>query len=132
MNNKIVVKLTSSRATKRLGEPPENFLSLKEKCSKVARTQDFSITYTDNAGDVINVSDDEDLVEAYEVAEHAFGGQLQLNIRSSLNESVIEDKLPITQSYVQSAIKEAAATSDHLSQDSESEEKMDKKVHGGK
>ena len=74
MNNKIVVKLTSSRATKRLGQAPESYASLKDKCLKVARCPKFSITYTDNTGDEINVSDDEDLTEAYDVAENALGG----------------------------------------------------------
>jgi hypothetical protein len=58
----------------------------------VARCPEFSITYTDNTGDEINVSDDEDLIEAYDVAENALGGQLQLNIRSSLNESIVEEE----------------------------------------
>ena len=74
MNNKIVVKLSSSRATKRLGQAPESYANLKEMCSKVARCPDVTITYTDNTGDDINVSDDEDLIEAYDVAENCLGG----------------------------------------------------------
>lgn len=41
----------------------------------------FAITYTDDTGDVINVSDDEDLFTAYEVAETCLGNQLKLNVK---------------------------------------------------
>ena len=61
MNNKMVIKLTSNNSTKRLGSIPENYESLKERCLKVAKAEEVTITYTDNTGDVINVSDDEDL-----------------------------------------------------------------------
>ena len=40
----------------------------------MARCPDVTITYTDNDGDDINVSDDEDLNEAYDVAEKSLGG----------------------------------------------------------
>lgn len=36
--------------------------------------------YTDNTGDYINVSDDEDLNEAYEVAQSELNGQLKITI----------------------------------------------------
>ena len=42
----------------------------------------YALTYTDDAGDVINVSDDEDLHAAYDVAEESLGSQLKLAVQS--------------------------------------------------
>jgi hypothetical protein len=56
---------------------------LKQRCEQIEpklKTQDFCITYADNTGDVINVSDDEDLNEAYDVAQSELKGQLKLSI----------------------------------------------------
>ena len=74
-NQKLVVKLSSARGTKRLGEAPETFQSLKARCEKVSGHSDqFSITYKDDGGDLINISDDEDLQEAYSVGTNSLGG----------------------------------------------------------
>ena len=43
------------------------------------------ITYQDDAGDKINISDDEDLAEAYEVARDYLNNQLKLVIESVSN-----------------------------------------------
>ena len=42
------------------------------------RSDQFQIVYEDETGDIINVSDDEDLLAAYDVAESALGRQLKL------------------------------------------------------
>lgn len=66
--------------TKRVREIPENFVALKKIVKtqmskkgtfmeKLIASEAYSITYTDDCGDVINVSDDEDLMAAFEVAE---------------------------------------------------------------
>ena len=82
-NQKIVVKLSSARATKRLGQAPENYMALKARCDKVAGpNEQFTITYKDDGGDLICVSDDEDLQEAYSVAVNNLGGQVSFNIGS--------------------------------------------------
>jgi hypothetical protein len=44
-------------------------------------TDQYAIQYADETGDIINVSDDEDLLSAYEVAESALGGNLKFEIR---------------------------------------------------
>jgi hypothetical protein len=50
------------------------------------KTQDFCITYEDSTGDAINVSDDEDLQEAYDVAQSELKGQLKLSIKARIGE----------------------------------------------
>jgi hypothetical protein len=45
-------------------------------------TNQYALTYKDDTGDIINVSDDEDLHAAYEVADEALGGQLKLEVKS--------------------------------------------------
>ena len=50
------------------------------------------ITYKDDAGDKINISDDEDLTEAYEVARDYLNNQLKLVIESVSN--------PMSKSFV--------------------------------
>lgn len=41
----------------------------------------FTITYEDDGGDIIQVSDDEDLMAAYDVAENFLNRQLKLQIK---------------------------------------------------
>jgi len=90
---KLAIKVTiPSNVTKRVREIPENFNSLrsvvesqmKKKGSslmeKLINAKAYAITYTDETGDVINLSDDEDLMTAYEVAETSLGNQLKLNV----------------------------------------------------
>jgi len=40
----------------------------------------LQITYEDDGGDIINVSDDEDLLSAYEIAESSMNGQLKFKV----------------------------------------------------
>jgi hypothetical protein len=92
-NKKLVVKVSTARSTKRLGQTPSNFKSLKERCEQIEpklKTQDFCITYADNTGDCINVSDDEDLQEAYDVAQSELKGQLKLSIMARVGELDLE------------------------------------------
>ena len=44
-------------------------------------TNQYALQYQDDTGDIINVSDDEDLHAAYEVADDALGGQLKLEVK---------------------------------------------------
>jgi hypothetical protein len=62
---------------------------LKTRCEQIEpklKTQDFCITYADSTGDAINVSDDEDLQEAYDVAQSELKGQLKLSIQARVGE----------------------------------------------
>lgn len=52
---------------------------MKARCLKVAESEQFSITYKDDGGDLINISDDEDLQEAYTVANE-MGGKVSFLI----------------------------------------------------
>ena len=45
----------------------------------------YALTYKDETDDIINVSGDEDLYAAYEVAEDALGGQLKLEVKLRLS-----------------------------------------------
>jgi hypothetical protein len=44
------------------------------------KSDQYKIVYEDETGDIINVSDDEDLLAAYDVAETSLGRQLKLQI----------------------------------------------------
>ena len=86
---KLVVKVSTARSTKRLGQIPSDFSTLKTRCEQIEpklKTQDFCITYADSTGDAINVSDDEDLQEAYDVAQSELKGQLKLSIQARVGE----------------------------------------------
>jgi len=62
-----------------------------------AQARDYSIRYRDQDQEMINVSDDEDLLTAYEVAENDLNGNLRF---------VIEFKKPFTVDDVASAPEE--------------------------
>ena len=90
-STKLTVKLTSSNVTKRVRTIPESFEALKQQvkaqmCKGKAEDQfiksnQYQIVYEDETGDIINVSDDEDLLAAYDVAETSLGRQLKLQIK---------------------------------------------------
>jgi len=91
----LTVKLTNAAGvTKRVREAPKNFETLRDvikaqMCSKNSadpqashiKDGNFSITYVDDLGDNINVSDDEDLITAYEVAGTHMKGNLKFEIK---------------------------------------------------
>jgi hypothetical protein len=77
----MALKITCDNTTKRVRELPETFDALKSTVkvqmskgtgatAKFVREGHFAITYEDDTGDVINLSDDEDLLAAYDVAEN--------------------------------------------------------------
>lgn len=41
----------------------------------------YALTYVDETGDLINVSDDEDLFAAYDVAEDSMDSQLKIQVQ---------------------------------------------------
>ena len=150
-NQKLVVKLSSARGTKRLGEAPENFQSLKARCVKVAGHVDqLSITYKDDGGDLINISDDEDLQEAYSVGINKLGGQLSFLIKPRENAEQAPAKIPtieekfdsqckieepamqIDSSTVKATIKEIVDNSPSSESDSSDSEMENKKKKGHK
>lgn len=60
----------------------------------------YALTYKDDTGDVINVSDDEDLHAAYEVAEDALGGQLKLEVKAR-SSGMAADAVLVDQQVIQ-------------------------------
>ena len=56
----------------------------------VVLTDQYALTYKDDTGDIINVSDDDDLHAAYEVAEDALGGQLKLEVKNRASQMTTE------------------------------------------
>lgn len=102
----------------------------------------YAIQYTDDTGDVINVSDDEDLISAYEVAESALGGNLKFEIRprgqnaSAFNQSKIfqDDQISLARSEMVNAVEPQmlirssyikGAINDAFNQKEESDKEMD-------
>lgn len=72
---------------------------------KMIKTDAYSITYTDDTGDVINVSDDEDLLAAFEVAETCLNGQLKMSVKPRPGMAAAADKSEIQE--VQKVIEES-------------------------
>jgi len=63
-------------------------------------TNQYALQYQDDTGDIINVSDDEDLYAAYEVAEEPLGGQLKLSVKSRPSAQQAES-VPAEQEVIQ-------------------------------
>jgi hypothetical protein len=98
----LAVKLTCENVTKRVRDTPETFEALKQtvkasmckgNASEYVMKGQYSITYVDDTGDTINVSDDEDLQTAYEVAENSMNRHLKLQIKRRENPQVEEDQI---------------------------------------
>ncbi len=89
-SSRMTVKITCENSTKRVRDVPETFESLKSTvktqmnkgttATQYIKNDQFAITYQDDTGDVINLSDDEDLQAAYEVAENFMNRQLKLTV----------------------------------------------------
>jgi hypothetical protein len=102
MNSKITLKLQSQTKTKRVRDLPQNFQALQalvesqikeereannlnesfhsKHNSFMSGFRDYTIRYVDGDQEVINVSDDEDLITAYDVAEKELNGNLKLSL----------------------------------------------------
>ena len=93
LKRKINVKFQSLDKTKRVRDVPENFDALKKQVEALIRDdkiketnisqnkeRDYVIKYEDKEHEMINVSDDEDLFTAYEVAELELNGNLKFVI----------------------------------------------------
>lgn len=118
MNSKITLKLQSQTKTKRVRELPRNFEALlalaesqireereatqqlnesfnKQNNASFLSGRDFSIKYIDGDQELINVSDDEDLLTAYDVAEKELNGNLKLTValKQSLNQTFTDLKM---------------------------------------
>ena len=118
MNSKITLKLQSQTKTKRVRELPRNFealLALAESQIREEREanqqvnesfhrannasflsgRDFSIKYVDGDQEIINISDDEDLLTAYDVAEKELKCNLKLTValKPSLNQTFADLKV---------------------------------------
>ena len=92
--SKLRIKVAKDTVTKRVREAPSNFEGLKKTLkAQVCKDEKslalfllmeknmMEITYTDDVGDVINVSDDEDLFVAYEVAESSMNNQIKFFVQ---------------------------------------------------
>jgi hypothetical protein len=108
---KLTLKLVSGSITKRVRELPENFEALKvqvkaqmakgEQAEKhMILTNQYALQYQDDTGDIINVSDDEDLFAAYEVAEESLGSQLKLNVKARPSAQQVQPA-PVEQEVIQ-------------------------------
>jgi hypothetical protein len=115
MNSKITLKLQSQTKTKRVREVPQTFQALQTLVESQIKEEregmmnesfhskhpasfmsgagrDYTIKYVDGDQEVINVSDDEDLLTAYDVAEKELNGNLKLTLafkqsQQSLNQT---------------------------------------------
>ena len=97
---KLNLKFQSATKTKRITGIPENFSALNSKVEAMIKNErdflpdidkkeqkrDYTIKYEDGSNELINVSDDEDLQTAYEVALTELDGNLKF---------VIEFKKPV-------------------------------------
>lgn len=89
--SKLRIKVAKDTVIKRVREAPNDFEALKktvkaqvckdEKSLELMDKNMMEITYTDDVGDVINVSDDEDLFVAYEVAESSMNNQIKFLVQ---------------------------------------------------
>jgi len=110
----LTVKVQSQTKTKRLRDVPSSFKALTDIIEQQIREErdlqapangdqsfrststtfasgrDFVIRYIDNEDETINVSDDEDLLTAYDIAERDLKGSLKLTVqfKSQLQRSV--------------------------------------------
>jgi hypothetical protein len=124
---------------------------LKAKCEKVAGlSEQFSITYQDDGGDLINISDDEDLQEAYSVAVNNLGGQVAFQIKpiegkvfAPSKVETIEEKFDsqckieepmtfINSSSINATIKDVAENSPSSESEGSDSEQESKKKKGSK
>lgn len=89
----ISLKVASNTKTKRLGKLPQTYEELRQAVEaqineerayfshpEFAGKKDYTIRYQDGDQEVINVSDDEDLSTAYEVAKKELGGVLKFKV----------------------------------------------------
>ena len=118
---KLTLKLVNGSVTKRVRDIPENFEALKSTLkAQMAKghqgdqsfiiSNQFAITYKDDTGDVINVSDDEDLFAAYDVAETALGKQLKLQVEPRPSQNLMNEPQNDTKSKVQEEAESEAPT----------------------
>ena len=122
---KLTVKLTAVNVTKRVRELPENFEALRKQIrsqmckgkpeDQFIQSGHYQIVYEDDTGDIINLSDDEDLLAAYEVAETSMGRQLKLKIQprpgsqqvqQQIQEQVIPKQVEPEKAVTQKSFKE--------------------------
>jgi len=100
-SNKVKLKITNGITTKRLSKLPDSFISLVRVVAKSQMVNPneqthCTIQYKDEAGDEINITEDDDLMEAYDVARESMEGQLKLIIKQ-VNQ--VKDQ-PLNYSYV--------------------------------
>jgi hypothetical protein len=93
----INVKLHTQSKIKRLREVPATFEALKlaietrlyenEKINQLPTEKDYHIQYIDGDKECINVSDDDDLYSAYQVAQKELGGNIKFSVVRDSKES---------------------------------------------
>jgi hypothetical protein len=83
----INLKIESQSKIKRVRDLPKTFVGLKQVVESqlkdviMSDTQrNYSVQYRDGQNDLINVSDDDDLQTAYEVASKELNGNLKFQI----------------------------------------------------
>jgi len=111
-SQRLALKVTFNDVTKRLRDCPETFEALKQivkvQMSKVKgpdtqaiKRGEFSVTFQDDTGDQIDISCDDDLLMAYDVAENCLNRQLKLIIAKAEADVSQEEDMQIDSKPVQ-------------------------------
>ena len=91
---------TEERGVKRLKNAPRNFselLGVVVDQTKNAETESVKITYVDDAGDEIAVSDDEDLAAAYDWASTQSNRNIKLSVKDRVKRRRSDEKEEVQQ-----------------------------------
>lgn len=141
-SNDISVKVQSFTKTKRVREAPENFQALKqtveaqvqgeltnndEIISPSTNERNYHIKYLDGDNELINVSDDEDLLAAYDVAKKDLKGNLKFIIEFKQKFKVIK-KREESDKKKDKEVKKSEKTKKSNSKDYHEEEKTESTV----
>ena len=105
----INLKIDLNSKIKRIRDLPQTIEALRSvvDCQLDAPKEDYSIQYRDGQDDVINVSDDEDLLTAYEVAQKELQGNLKLHIAlKHTNQAAEEEKKDAKKKKAKKTVKD--------------------------
>jgi lysyl-tRNA synthetase class I len=127
LTQNVVVKLaTEERGVKRLKAAPRNFSELigVVRDQKKSTAEVFKITYVDDAGDEVAVSDDEDLAAAYDWATTQTNKNIKLSVKDNLKRRRSDSKevKEVTKKFEEMDLKK-----NPQSQESESSSEDEKK-----
>ena len=132
--NNVVVKLaTEERGVKRLKNAPRNFselLGVVRDQTKKSASELVKITYVDDAGDEIAVSDDEDLSAAYDWASTQANKNIKLSVKDNVKRRRSDDDFKQEVKAVTEKFDEMDLKKNPQSQESDSSSSDDEKKGG--